>query len=81
MPSDFAQAMAESSPRHAAGLTTEIRKEKRKGRIFSTPPERLRADLGPPYAVRPARRPGAPLSWDELMTPPPRPDLHAQEHS
>jgi bifunctional non-homologous end joining protein LigD len=66
----FAQAMAESlASRHAAGLTTEIRKEKRKGRIFL---DTLRNAYGqtsvPPYAVRP--RSGAPvatpLSWDEL---------------
>ncbi len=66
----FAQAMAESlASRHARGLTTDIRKEKRKGRIFL---DTLRNAYGqtsvPPYAVRP--RPGAPvatpLSWDEL---------------
>ncbi|MDD1713775.1 MAG: non-homologous end-joining DNA ligase [Methanoregulaceae archaeon] len=77
----FAEAMAESlASRHAAGLTTEIRKEKRKGRIFL---DTLRNAYGqtsvPPYAVRP--RPGAPvatpLSWDELHDT----SLHARTYT
>jgi bifunctional non-homologous end joining protein LigD len=77
----FAQAMAESlASRHAAGLTTEIRKEKRRGRIFL---DTLRNAYGqtsvPPYAVRP--RPGAPvatpLSWDELHDT----SLHARTYT
>jgi bifunctional non-homologous end joining protein LigD len=77
----FAQVMAESlASRHAAGLTTDIRKEKRKGRIFL---DTLRNAYGqtsvPPYAVRP--RPGAPvatpLSWDELHDT----SLHARSYT
>jgi bifunctional non-homologous end joining protein LigD len=77
----FAQAMAESlASRHAATLTTEIRKEKRKGRIFL---DTLRNAYGqtsvPPYAVRP--RAGAPVAtpvtWDELRDT----SLHARSHT
>lgn len=77
----YAQAMAASLvSRHAASLTTEIRKEKRKGRIFL---DTLRNAYGqtsvPPYAVRP--RAGAPVatpvSWDELQDT----SLHARSHT
>jgi bifunctional non-homologous end joining protein LigD len=77
----FAQAMAESlASRHTFSLTTEVRKEKRKGRIFL---DTLRNAYGqtsvPPYALR--ARDGAPVatpvSWDELQDP----DLHARSHT
>jgi bifunctional non-homologous end joining protein LigD len=75
---NFAQEMAESlASWHTATLTIEIRKEKRKGRVFL---DTLRNAYGqtsvPPYALR--ARDGAPvatpLSWDELHDP----DLHAR---
>jgi bifunctional non-homologous end joining protein LigD len=78
---NFTQSMAESlASRHSATLTTEIRKEKRKGRIFL---DTLRNAYGqtsvPPYAVR--ARNGAPvatpLSWDELHDP----DLHSRTYT
>jgi bifunctional non-homologous end joining protein LigD len=77
----FAQAMATSlASRHAASLTTEIRKEKRRGRIFL---DTLRNAYGQtsvaPYAVRP--RAGAPVatpvSWDELRDT----SLHARSYT
>ncbi len=73
----FAHEMAESlASRHAKTLTTEIRKEKRQGRVFidvlrnayaqtSVPPYALRARDGAPVAT--------PIAWDELEDP----GLHA----
>jgi bifunctional non-homologous end joining protein LigD len=78
---NFAQAMAESlASRHSATLTTDIRKEKRRGRLFL---DTLRNAYGqtsvPPYAVR--ARNGAPvatpLSWDELQDP----ELHSRTYT
>ncbi len=78
---NFAQAMAESlASRHGNLLTTEIRKEKRKGRLFL---DTLRNAYGqtsvPPYALR-ARDSApvaTPLSWDELNDP----DLHSRSYT
>ena len=58
--------------RHPGRLTLEIRKEKRKGRIFLDTLRNAYAQTSvPPYAVRPL--PGAPvatpLGWDELKDP------------
>jgi bifunctional non-homologous end joining protein LigD len=58
--------------RHPDRLTMEIRKEKRKGRLFLDTLRNAYAQTSvPPYAVRP--RPGAPvatpLDWDELKSP------------
>jgi bifunctional non-homologous end joining protein LigD len=58
--------------RHPARLTMEIRKEKRKGRLFLDTLRNAYAQTSvPPYAVR--ARPGAPvaapLDWEELKDP------------
>jgi bifunctional non-homologous end joining protein LigD len=58
--------------RHPDRLTMEVRKEKRKGRIFLDTMRNAYAQTSvPPYAVRP--RPGAPvatpLDWGELKDP------------
>ncbi|MBP1929792.1 bifunctional non-homologous end joining protein LigD [Methanolinea mesophila] len=58
--------------RHPSRLTMEIRKEKRKGRLFLDTLRNAYAQTSvPPYAVR--ARPGAPvaapLDWDELNDP------------
>jgi bifunctional non-homologous end joining protein LigD len=70
---NYAQAMAESlASRHTGTLTTDIRKERRHGRLFL---DTLRNAYGqtsvPPYALR--ARDGAPVAtpvtWDELDDP------------
>jgi bifunctional non-homologous end joining protein LigD len=75
---NFAQMMSESlASRHPETLTTDIRKDKRRDRIFL---DTLRNAYGqtsvPPYAVR--ARAGAPvatpLSWEELQDP----DIHSR---
>jgi len=63
---EVATRFAESDPEH---LTTEVRKNKRRGRIFvDTARNAYAQTAAPPYAVRP--RDGAPvatpLNWDEL---------------
>lgn len=66
----FARDVAELlAARHDDRLTTETRKDKRRGRLFLDYLRNAYAQTGvPPYAVRP--RPGAPvavpLDWDEL---------------
>jgi bifunctional non-homologous end joining protein LigD len=78
---NFAQAMAESlASGHAGTLTTDIRKEKRHGRLFldifrnaygqtSVPPYALRARNGAPVAT--------PVTWDELQDP----GLHSRTYT
>lgn len=66
---DLAELLARRDPER---LTTEPRKEKRKGRLFVDVLRNAYAQTGvPPYAVRP--RPGAPvampIAWDELGDP------------
>ena len=66
---DVCELLAE---RHPDRLTTEARKNKRRGRLFLDYMRNAYAQTGvPPYAVRP--RPGAPvavpLAWDELSAP------------
>ncbi|MBV8847383.1 MAG: non-homologous end-joining DNA ligase [Bryobacterales bacterium] len=71
---DVAGELAGSDPRH---LTTEVRKNKRAGRIFiDTARNAYGQTAAPPYAVR--ARAGAPvavpLSWEEVQDPRLRPD-------
>jgi bifunctional non-homologous end joining protein LigD len=71
---EVAYQLAKSDPEH---LTTEIRKDKRRGRIFlDTARNAYAQTAAPPYAVRP--RDGAPvaapLHWDELDSPSLKPD-------
>lgn len=77
----FARIAAEVvAHRYPEVLTTEQRKEKRRGRVYL---DILRNAYGqtavPPFAVRP--RPGAPvatpLDWEELS----KPDLHPQRYT
>lgn len=66
----FAQTAADLlAQRHPEQLTTEIRKDKRRGRVFlDTLRNAYAQSFAPPYAVRP--KPGAPVAtpidWDEL---------------
>ena len=71
---EIARQIADADPQH---LTTEIRKNKRGGRIFiDTARNAYGQTAAPPYAVR--ARDGAPvaapLSWDEVGNPRLRPD-------
>jgi bifunctional non-homologous end joining protein LigD len=69
----FARDVAEVlAARHADRLTTEVRKNKRRGRLFLDTMRNAYAQTAvPPWAVR--ARPGAPvavpLAWDELSDP------------
>lgn len=69
----FARDIADLlAARHPERLTTESRKNKRRGRLFLDTLRNAYAQTAvPPYAVR--ARPGAPvavpLSWDELSDP------------
>lgn len=69
----FARDVAELlATRHKDRLTTEVRKNKRRGRLFLDYMRNAYAQTAvPPYAVR--ARPGAPvavpLDWDELSDP------------
>jgi bifunctional non-homologous end joining protein LigD len=70
---EIARQMADAHPQH---LTTEVRKNKRAGRIFlDTARNAYGQTAAPPYAVR--ARDGAPvatpLSWDEVSNPRLRP--------
>jgi len=70
-----AEALAHSHPEH---LTTEVRKDKRNGKIFlDTARNAYAQTAAPAYAVR--SRPGAPvavpLEWSELDSPQIKPDL------
>jgi bifunctional non-homologous end joining protein LigD len=78
---DFARDLVEAlAKRDPDKLTTEVRKNKRRGRLFldylrnsyahtSVPPYALRAISGQPVAT--------PLVWDELE----KTDLHAQSYT
>lgn len=71
-----AEGLVQSDPRN---LTTEVRKDKRKGRIFvDTARNAYAQTAAPPYAVRP--RDGAPvatpLQWNELDNARLKPDLY-----
>jgi bifunctional non-homologous end joining protein LigD len=71
-----AEGLVRSDPDH---LTTEVRKDKRKGRIFvDTARNAYAQTAAPAYAVRP--RDGAPvaapLQWNELDSKTLRPDLY-----
>jgi bifunctional non-homologous end joining protein LigD len=74
---DLVDLLAGRAPEH---LTTEIRKEKREGRVFldylrnaygqtAVPPYAVRAKLGAPVAT--------PVEWEELADP----DLHPQRYT
>jgi bifunctional non-homologous end joining protein LigD len=70
---NFARDVAELlAARHKDRLTTEVRKNKRRGRLFLDTMRNAYAQTAvPPYAVR--ARPGAPvavpLAWSELADP------------
>jgi bifunctional non-homologous end joining protein LigD len=73
---DVATELAGADPEH---LTVDVRKEKRRGRIFIDIARNAYAQTAaPPYAVRP--RPGAPvaapLEWSELEDPRLTPDRY-----
>lgn len=73
---DIATELVDADPQH---LTIDVRKEKRRGRIFiDTARNGYAQTAAPPYAVRP--RPGAPvaapLEWSELEDPRLKPDRY-----
>jgi bifunctional non-homologous end joining protein LigD len=72
----IAEALVQDDPEH---LTTEVRKDRRKGRIFvDTARNGYAQTAAPAYAVRPRDRcpVAAPLEWKELDSNQLKPDLY-----
>lgn len=72
----FAERLVQGDPDN---LTTEVRKEKRNGRVFvDTARNAYAQTAAPAYSVRPRDKApvAAPLEWEELDSPSLRPDLY-----